>query len=152
MEETAWDQVGTALTSQKLQTTDAVADCPACCAEKETWTHMFQYPHKDTVAIHTMALTKFRLALIAMKTAPIIRQVLCYKMGQWCKLLCGDIPQILADTTEEILCSAVELQAQIGWEVFTQGHVTKQWSQAQKVTGMLYQQLQPLTVISGQQN
>eukprot|EP00957_Ditylum_brightwellii_P044890 3404509-Ditylum_brightwellii.AAC.1 len=62
-------------------------------------------------------------------------------MGQWCKLICGDIPQILTDTAGEILSSAVEFQVQIAWEKFMKGRVAKQWSQVQKVTGMLYQQL-----------
>eukprot|EP00957_Ditylum_brightwellii_P000428 33068-Ditylum_brightwellii.AAC.1 len=61
MEEVDWDSLGAALESQKLhkqirlikfmhnwlntgkQTQkfyeDAIADCPICCTEKETWTH-----------------------------------------------------------------------------------------------------------------
>eukprot|EP00957_Ditylum_brightwellii_P128939 9836751-Ditylum_brightwellii.AAC.1 len=111
---------------------DVVAYCPVCCAEKETWTRIFQCPHKDAEAIGTMALTKFQLVLIAMKMAPIIQQVLYYEMDQWCKLICGDIPQIPADNTGKILCSAIELQVQIGWGNFIEGHVAKQWSCAQK--------------------
>eukprot|EP00957_Ditylum_brightwellii_P090878 6920091-Ditylum_brightwellii.AAC.1 len=111
-----------------------------------------QCPNRDAEAICTMTLIKFQLALIALKTAPISRQVLYYKIGQWCKLICGDIPQIPEDTTGGIICSAVELQVQIGWENFIKGHVAKQWCNAQKVTGLLYQQIQPLTVISGQQH
>eukprot|EP00957_Ditylum_brightwellii_P065418 4962527-Ditylum_brightwellii.AAC.1 len=53
---------------------DAVADCPICCTENETWTHMFQCPHDDAISLRSLALTKFKSALIKMRTAPIIRQ------------------------------------------------------------------------------
>eukprot|EP00957_Ditylum_brightwellii_P203016 15332874-Ditylum_brightwellii.AAC.1 len=81
MEEIDWESLGAALESQKLHTQirlikfmhnwlntgmqkqkfykDAVADCPICCAENETWTHMFQCPHDDAISLQSLALTKF---------------------------------------------------------------------------------------------
>eukprot|EP00957_Ditylum_brightwellii_P145367 11070403-Ditylum_brightwellii.AAC.1 len=65
---------------------DAVADCPICCTESKTWTHMFQCPHDDAISLRSLALTKFKLSLIKMSTALIIQQVLYYKVAQWCCL------------------------------------------------------------------
>eukprot|EP00957_Ditylum_brightwellii_P026828 2028582-Ditylum_brightwellii.AAC.1 len=53
---------------------DAVADCPICCAEDKTWTHMFQCPHDNAISLRPLALTKFKSSLIKMRTAPIIWQ------------------------------------------------------------------------------
>eukprot|EP00957_Ditylum_brightwellii_P050712 3845358-Ditylum_brightwellii.AAC.1 len=68
-----WDNLGRSLQSQKLQTQirlvkfmnnwlntgsqkrkfyeDAVMLRPICCAETETWQHLFQYQHTDTVVV-----------------------------------------------------------------------------------------------------
>eukprot|EP00957_Ditylum_brightwellii_P172448 13128960-Ditylum_brightwellii.AAC.1 len=53
---------------------DTVADCPICCAENETWMHIFQCPHNDAISLRSLALTKFKSSLIKMSTAPIIWQ------------------------------------------------------------------------------
>eukprot|EP00957_Ditylum_brightwellii_P096914 7381062-Ditylum_brightwellii.AAC.1 len=53
---------------------DAVMSCPVCCSETETWQHMFHCKHKDSIAICTLALTKFKSSLIQMNTALIFCQ------------------------------------------------------------------------------
>eukprot|EP00957_Ditylum_brightwellii_P148949 11340246-Ditylum_brightwellii.AAC.1 len=53
---------------------DSVDNCPICCTDDKTWMHMFQCPHEDAINLRLLALTKFKSALIKMKTAPIIRQ------------------------------------------------------------------------------
>eukprot|EP00957_Ditylum_brightwellii_P029919 2264243-Ditylum_brightwellii.AAC.1 len=53
---------------------DAVADCSICCAENETWMHMFQCPHDNAISLRSLALTELKSALIKMRTAPIIQQ------------------------------------------------------------------------------
>eukprot|EP00957_Ditylum_brightwellii_P049369 3745230-Ditylum_brightwellii.AAC.1 len=66
-----------------------------------------------------------------MNTAPIIRQVLCYKVAQWCKLTCGTPPCLPTDATAEILSAAVEIQRDLGWHNFIKGHMAKEWCLAQ---------------------
>eukprot|EP00957_Ditylum_brightwellii_P130806 9978302-Ditylum_brightwellii.AAC.1 len=78
-----------------------------------------------------------------MNTVPIIRQVLHYKVGQWCELICGDIPQIPTDTTGKTIWLTVEIQADIGWDNFIKGHAAKHWSWAQKS----YKSALPMTKI-----
>eukprot|EP00957_Ditylum_brightwellii_P192671 14670740-Ditylum_brightwellii.AAC.1 len=65
---------------------DTVADCPICCAENKTWTHIFQCPHDDAISLRSLALTKFQSDLLKMQTAPIIHQALYYKVAQWCQM------------------------------------------------------------------
>eukprot|EP00957_Ditylum_brightwellii_P175163 13335715-Ditylum_brightwellii.AAC.1 len=70
-----WDNLGRSLQSQKLRTKirlvkfmnnwpntgtqkckfyeEAVMMCLICCAETETWQHLFQCQHTDAVAVHT---------------------------------------------------------------------------------------------------
>eukprot|EP00957_Ditylum_brightwellii_P181549 13828718-Ditylum_brightwellii.AAC.1 len=66
-----------------------------------------------------------------MRTVPIIRQVLHYKVGQWCKLLCNNFPQIPSNATGDVLCTAVEFQADIDWDNFIKGRVSKHWYHTQ---------------------
>eukprot|EP00957_Ditylum_brightwellii_P027408 2072258-Ditylum_brightwellii.AAC.1 len=153
MEEIEWDRLGNALERQKLHTQiqlikfmhnwlntgmqkqkfykDAVAGCPICCAENETWTHMFQCPHDNALSLRSLALTKFKSSLIKMSTAPIIWQVLYYKVAQWCRLPTITPLRILSDSTGNILRDAVDTQHDLGWQNFMKGRVAKQWSQAQ---------------------
>eukprot|EP00957_Ditylum_brightwellii_P080706 6138010-Ditylum_brightwellii.AAC.1 len=96
MDEIDWDNLGKALEAQKLNTQiqiikfmhnwlntgtqkqkfykDTVMSCPVCCSETETWQHMFHCKHEDSIAICTLALMKFKFALIKMNTAPILCQ------------------------------------------------------------------------------
>eukprot|EP00957_Ditylum_brightwellii_P099668 7592172-Ditylum_brightwellii.AAC.1 len=61
-----------------------------------------------------------------MKTTPIICQVLCYKVAQWCKLPCGTSPRISTDATAVSLSAAVETQGDLGWHNFIKGHMAKE--------------------------
>eukprot|EP00957_Ditylum_brightwellii_P175990 13401176-Ditylum_brightwellii.AAC.1 len=93
--------------------------------------HMFQCPHEDAINLRLLALTKFKSALIKMKTAPIIRQVLYYKLAQWCRLPTPTPPCIPSDSTGDILQDAIDTQLDLGWQNFMKEWVAKQWSQAQ---------------------
>eukprot|EP00957_Ditylum_brightwellii_P002644 203234-Ditylum_brightwellii.AAC.1 len=53
----------------------AVANCPVCTSQEESWQHMFQCAHEDLVAIKTLAITTFKSKLIKLETAPIVRDV-----------------------------------------------------------------------------
>eukprot|EP00957_Ditylum_brightwellii_P205635 15344726-Ditylum_brightwellii.AAC.1 len=132
MEKIDWDNLETALEHQKTHThirlikfmndwlhtgeqkqknyEEAIMSCPVCSTDKETWQHLFHCKHEDSVAVRTLTLTKFKSALNKMKTAPIIRQVLCYKVAQQCKLPCGTSPHIPMDATAVLLSAAVETQ------------------------------------------
>eukprot|EP00957_Ditylum_brightwellii_P155071 11804033-Ditylum_brightwellii.AAC.1 len=112
---------------------DTVADCPVCCAEDEMWMHMFQCPHNDAILLRSLALTKFKSSLIKIQTAPIIQQVLYYKVSQWCKMLSLQPPRILTDIAGTKLCNAVETQHDLGWNNFMKGRIAKQWCMAQTV-------------------
>eukprot|EP00957_Ditylum_brightwellii_P208376 15357090-Ditylum_brightwellii.AAC.1 len=71
-----------------------------------------------------------------MKTTSIIKQNLYYKVCQWCKLNCDTIPEIPSDATGDLLCTMVEYQAEIGWDNFVKGRVSKHWSFAQDCYNM----------------
>eukprot|EP00957_Ditylum_brightwellii_P094846 7223164-Ditylum_brightwellii.AAC.1 len=105
--------------------------CPVCCTHKETWQHLFHCTHDNSFAVRTLTLTKFKSALIKMNTAPIIQQVLCYKVAQWCKLTSGKPPCLPTDATAEILLAAVEIQQELGWHNFITGCMAKEWCLAQ---------------------
>ena len=60
---------------------------------------MFQCPHGDAILLRMLALTKFCSELQKMHTAPIIRQVLYYKVAQWCQLPQVTPPRIPPDST-----------------------------------------------------
>eukprot|EP00957_Ditylum_brightwellii_P092285 7026632-Ditylum_brightwellii.AAC.1 len=66
-----------------------------------------------------------------MNTAPIIRQVLCYKVAQWYKLTSGPPPRLPTDAAAEILSAAVELQQELGLHNFIKGRMAKKWCLAQ---------------------
>eukprot|EP00957_Ditylum_brightwellii_P062122 4714541-Ditylum_brightwellii.AAC.1 len=48
------------------------------------------------------------------QTAPIIQQVLYYKVAQWCKMPSLLPPRIPTDSTGSKLCSAMETQHDLG--------------------------------------
>eukprot|EP00957_Ditylum_brightwellii_P162075 12339534-Ditylum_brightwellii.AAC.1 len=91
---------------------DAVADCTICLSHEETWTHLIQCQHTDSVALRTLAITAFKFALIKLETAPILRDVLCYKVAQWCKMPPLNVPRIPNDEVGE-------------------GHISIKWKVAQ---------------------
>eukprot|EP00957_Ditylum_brightwellii_P093335 7107424-Ditylum_brightwellii.AAC.1 len=66
-----------------------------------------------------------------MKTALIVCQVICYKVAQWCNLLCGMPPRIPGDTPSAILSDAVETQCYLSWDNFMKGRIAKELCQAQ---------------------
>eukprot|EP00957_Ditylum_brightwellii_P038094 2880914-Ditylum_brightwellii.AAC.1 len=53
---------------------NAVANCPVCVSQEETWQHIFQCLHADSIAIKTLAITQFNSDLIKLGTAPILRE------------------------------------------------------------------------------
>eukprot|EP00957_Ditylum_brightwellii_P179175 13650545-Ditylum_brightwellii.AAC.1 len=65
---------------------NAIDACPICLDAEETWRHLFQCQHENSITIRTLALTLFKLELLQIKTAPILCEVLYYKVAQWCKL------------------------------------------------------------------
>eukprot|EP00957_Ditylum_brightwellii_P145466 11076196-Ditylum_brightwellii.AAC.1 len=58
---------------------NAVDTCPICLDIEETWQHLFQCQHEDSIAIRILALIFFKLELLQLKTAPILREILYYK-------------------------------------------------------------------------
>ena len=68
-----------------------------------------------------------------MKTAPIIRQVLYYKVAQWCCLPTPTPPRIPSDSIGDTLRDAIDTQRDLGWQNFMKGRVAKHWTQAQGV-------------------
>eukprot|EP00957_Ditylum_brightwellii_P009194 695497-Ditylum_brightwellii.AAC.1 len=153
MDDIDWDRLDMALEHQTLHTQiqlikfmhnwlntgsqkqkfheDAVADCPVCCVEDETWMHMFQCPHNDAILLRSLALAKFKSSLIKIQTAPIIRQVLYYKVARWCKMPSLLLPRFPTDITGTKLCNTVETQHDLGWNDFMKGRIAKQWCAAQ---------------------
>eukprot|EP00957_Ditylum_brightwellii_P085340 6491708-Ditylum_brightwellii.AAC.1 len=87
---------------------DTVISCHVCCSDTETWQHMFRCNHKDSIAVCTLAFTKFKSALIKMNAAPILHQVLVYNVSQWCTLTCGTPPCLSTDLTGSIVHNDVE--------------------------------------------
>eukprot|EP00957_Ditylum_brightwellii_P173128 13180186-Ditylum_brightwellii.AAC.1 len=90
--------------------------CPICLEMEETWQHFFQCQHEDSIAIRTLALTLFKSELLHLKTAPILREVLYYKVAQWCKLSSIPVPLIPDDEVGDMIRDAVEDQNKIGWD------------------------------------
>jgi hypothetical protein len=111
----------------------AVDDCPVCGAQEETWQHMFQCNHADSIAIRTLAITKFKSKLISLGTAPILRETLCYKIAQWCNMPTLQAPRIPDDDVGEVIGDAVEDQQIIGWDNFMKGRMCIRWKMAQEM-------------------
>eukprot|EP00957_Ditylum_brightwellii_P103776 7905806-Ditylum_brightwellii.AAC.1 len=93
--------------------------------------HMFQCPHEDAISLCSLAIMKFKSSLIKIHTAPIIQQVLYYKVAQWYKMPCILPPRIPSNPTGLKLCNAVETQHELGWNNFMKGRIAKQWCEAQ---------------------
>eukprot|EP00957_Ditylum_brightwellii_P199774 15228895-Ditylum_brightwellii.AAC.1 len=51
---------------------NVVNTCPICLDAEETWQHLFQHQHKDSIAIRTLALTLFKSDLLQLETAAIL--------------------------------------------------------------------------------
>eukprot|EP00957_Ditylum_brightwellii_P000292 23124-Ditylum_brightwellii.AAC.1 len=58
-----------------------------------------------------------------MNTAPILCQILVYKVLQWCKLPCGTPPHLPVDLIGNIVRDAVERQGQLSWDNFMKGRI-----------------------------
>eukprot|EP00957_Ditylum_brightwellii_P119282 9100230-Ditylum_brightwellii.AAC.1 len=102
---------------------NAVADCPVCESQEESWQHLFQCMHADSLAIKTLALTAFKSELIRLETAPILCKVLCYKIAQCCKLPPLTAPHIPNDKIGDIVRDIVEDHQIIGWDNFMKGRI-----------------------------
>eukprot|EP00957_Ditylum_brightwellii_P178599 13604513-Ditylum_brightwellii.AAC.1 len=76
---------------------NTVDTCPIYLDTEETLWHFFQCQHKDSITIRTLTLTLFKLDLLQLKTAPILHEVLYYKVDQWCKLPSIPVPCIPDD-------------------------------------------------------
>eukprot|EP00957_Ditylum_brightwellii_P004339 329330-Ditylum_brightwellii.AAC.1 len=100
---------------------DAVADCPICQSAEETWTHLCQCQHDDTIAIRPLAITTFKSELLTLGTSPIIKQVMYYKIMQWCNMPPYSALRIATDTIGEAIHRAIEDQHCIGWDNFMKG-------------------------------
>eukprot|EP00957_Ditylum_brightwellii_P075722 5754805-Ditylum_brightwellii.AAC.1 len=97
---------------------NAVNACPICLDVEETWQHIFQCQHKDSIAIKTLALTLFKSELLQIETAPILQEVLYYKVAQWCKLPSIPVPLIPDDKVGDMIRDAMEAQNEIDSENF----------------------------------
>eukprot|EP00957_Ditylum_brightwellii_P003596 272474-Ditylum_brightwellii.AAC.1 len=53
---------------------NAVDACPICLDVEETWRHLFQCQHEDSIMIRTFALTLFKSDLLQLETAPILHE------------------------------------------------------------------------------
>eukprot|EP00957_Ditylum_brightwellii_P157362 11976916-Ditylum_brightwellii.AAC.1 len=71
--------------------------CPVCLKDKKMWQHLLHCTHTDSIAITTLAVTKFKSSLLKCKTAPIICHTLIYKLSQWLGLPTNPPPIIPSD-------------------------------------------------------
>eukprot|EP00957_Ditylum_brightwellii_P043577 3303316-Ditylum_brightwellii.AAC.1 len=120
-----WDTLGRNLKKQHLFNQIRL--------EKETWQHLLCCTHDDSIAIRTLAVTKFKSSLLQCKTALIICSTLIYKLSQWLGLATAPPPIIPSDRLGMILCTTVEEQAEIGWENFIKGRISICWGDAQQI-------------------
>eukprot|EP00957_Ditylum_brightwellii_P002371 181426-Ditylum_brightwellii.AAC.1 len=153
MNMTDWDNLGRALERQHLHTKirlvkfmhnclntgyqkkkideTAANECPVCLTTEETWMHLFQCQHVDAIAIRMLTITMFKSGLLKLETASIIKQVLCYKIAQCCKMLPLPTLFIADNDIGDVVQSAVEDQHQIGWNNFMKGKISIKWKAAQ---------------------
>eukprot|EP00957_Ditylum_brightwellii_P021561 1625428-Ditylum_brightwellii.AAC.1 len=75
---------------------------------------------------------KFRSELIKQKIAPIIKQMLYFKVAQWCKLPGLTPPIVPQDAAGLALGKAIEEQADLGWHNFIKGRISKHWAETQQ--------------------
>eukprot|EP00957_Ditylum_brightwellii_P204893 15341256-Ditylum_brightwellii.AAC.1 len=66
-----------------------------------------------------------------MKTAPLICQIIYYRVAQWCKLPCGMPPRVPTGATGALVSRADSTQDDLGWNNFIKGRIVKEWCQAQ---------------------
>ena len=58
--------------------------CPLCTTEKETWSHLLKCQPPEAQNSRLAAFDTLKSALYNEKTAPIVKQVILYKIQQWC--------------------------------------------------------------------
>eukprot|EP00957_Ditylum_brightwellii_P153111 11654478-Ditylum_brightwellii.AAC.1 len=75
----------------------------------------------------------FKSGLLKLGTAPITKQVLCYKIAQWCTMPPLTTLIIADDDIGDVVQSAVEDQHRIGWNNFMKGCISIKWKVAQKM-------------------
>eukprot|EP00957_Ditylum_brightwellii_P139372 10622007-Ditylum_brightwellii.AAC.1 len=105
MDSVDWDSLGSALnrqtlnnqiklvkfmrnwinTGQQKKNFDELTSnsCPVFEKEKEIWTNIFQCTHSDSAAVNFRAISQLQNDLFKNKNAPIISQILVYKLSQW---------------------------------------------------------------------
>eukprot|EP00957_Ditylum_brightwellii_P072050 5476207-Ditylum_brightwellii.AAC.1 len=100
---------------------------------KGTWTHLSTCCHDDSLAIKTLALAKFSAMLIKCKTTPVICLVLRYKIAQFLKIDHTTVPRIPEELVGNTLGQGIEQQANIGWDKFLKGRVSKKFRDTQQI-------------------
>eukprot|EP00957_Ditylum_brightwellii_P126506 9642657-Ditylum_brightwellii.AAC.1 len=73
------------------------------------------------------------LGVCLCKTAPIIRDVLTYKLSQWRHLATGNTPSVQFNNLEHNLSLALEEQAEISWENVVKGRISALWGKSQHI-------------------
>eukprot|EP00957_Ditylum_brightwellii_P190000 14464698-Ditylum_brightwellii.AAC.2 len=68
------------------------------------WTHLFKSQHDNSIAVRTLAITMFLSKPLKLKIAFIMKQVICYKIAQWCKLPIGPDPRLAEDEISNVIC------------------------------------------------
>ena len=111
---------------------NAVGDCPICGKVEESCIHLLKCEHIEAETTRAAAVTKLKGDLRKLKTAPIITTVLIYKINQWFGNTGDRPPQIPDDEVGLQLSLAIEEQADIGWENFMKGRVSKKWGERHK--------------------
>eukprot|EP00957_Ditylum_brightwellii_P177341 13508565-Ditylum_brightwellii.AAC.1 len=86
-----------------------------------------------------LALTTFKSELLKLGTAPIIKQVMHYKIMQWCHMPTISAPRIANNEIGEAICGAIEDQHCIGWDNFMKGRISIKW----KISQQLFHNTQP---------
>eukprot|EP00957_Ditylum_brightwellii_P005908 448126-Ditylum_brightwellii.AAC.1 len=66
-----------------------------------------------------------------METAPILCEVLYYKVAQWCKLPSIPVPLIPNNEVGDMVRDAMETQNGIGWDNFIKSRICIKWKFAQ---------------------
>eukprot|EP00957_Ditylum_brightwellii_P075682 5751734-Ditylum_brightwellii.AAC.1 len=107
--------------------------CLVCSSKHETWMYLYRCNDADSVTIRTLAITKFQATLLKCKTAPIICDVLTYKLSQWMHLVMGNTPSVHCNNLGHNLSLALEEQANISWENFVKGRVSEWWGKSQQM-------------------
>eukprot|EP00957_Ditylum_brightwellii_P025787 1950608-Ditylum_brightwellii.AAC.1 len=64
---------------------------------------------------------------------PILKQVLIYKVSQYLGMLGENIARIPNDQISSALSTALEVQAELGWDNFLKVRLSKQWKHVQQL-------------------